>query len=186
ICWTIVVYPIVAEWIFILTVDVVFYRDCQEYNILSIFSKVRIHRKLFLYNIENLALISKKKIHRFSIFGCMIEQHAFSIILISCAISMFLFGWYSLKRPPKYRESYKGFTKSKYEDRSKAHWDFSHKYGGKLYLKLASILLVFGIIGLFVGIEFKLGFVLAIIVLGVGITIIRIKIENALINKFGK
>ena len=113
-------------------------------------------------------------------------ENGFSIILIVTSVVMFLVGWNYLKNPPKYSEAYKGWTKSKYEGRSKAHWVFSHTYGGKLYLKLAFILFGLGAIGLFINFGFKIGFILAIVVICVGVTIIRIKIENALIDKFGK
>ncbi len=113
-------------------------------------------------------------------------ENGFSIILIVSSIVMFLVGLNYLKNPPKYSDAFKGWTKSKYEGRSKAHWDFSHNYGGKLYLKLAFILFLLGSIGIFVRLGFKIGFILAIVIMGVGVTVIRIKVENALIDKFGK
>ena len=113
-------------------------------------------------------------------------QNPFPIVLFVSAIIMFLIGWINLRKTPKYSEDYKGFTKSKYEGRSKAHWDFSHKYSGKLFLKFALILFGLGIIGFFVDFGLMTGFMLAIAILGIGVTIIRVKVENALIDRFGK
>ncbi|MEY8870463.1 SdpI family protein [Flavobacteriaceae bacterium 144Ye] len=116
----------------------------------------------------------------------MNDQNSFSIILLTCAFMLFLTSWWYLKRTPKYSKSYKGLTKSKYEGRSKAHWDFSHIYGGTLYFKLAIVLLILGVLGFFIDFGFMIGFIMAITIVCIGITIIRIKVDNALIDRFGK
>lgn len=113
-------------------------------------------------------------------------QNPLPIILFVSAIIMVMIGWINLKKTPQYSEDYKGFTKSKYEGRSKAHWDFSHKYSGKLFLKFACILFGLGFIGFFVDFGLIIGFIVAVTILGIGVTIIRIKVENALMDKFGK
>ncbi|HNQ26847.1 MAG TPA: hypothetical protein PKL92_02900 [Aquaticitalea sp.] len=116
----------------------------------------------------------------------MNAQNSFSIILFTVAVVMFFNGWWYLKKPPKYRESYKVLAKSKYQVRSGAHWDFSINCEGLLYVKFAAFFVLLALLGILIEIHTALGFVLGITIAAVGVVVIRLKVDKALIEKFGK
>ncbi|MCF1190721.1 hypothetical protein LRR18_03915 [Mangrovimonas sp. AS39] len=113
-------------------------------------------------------------------------ENSFSIILLTTSVLMFFTGWWQTKKPPKYQEDFKMLSKSKRAGRSSEHWYFSLSYGGNLYLKFAGILFGLGILGFLLNFQMMVGFILAISIVVIGVAVIGLKTEKALVNKFGK
>ena len=120
------------------------------------------------------------------IIRTMNPENSFSIILFTTSAIMFFTGWWQTKRPPKYQEDYKMFSKSKRAGRSAEHWYFSFSYSGKLFLKLALVLFILAIVGLMIPFSMMVGFMIAISIVVIGAGIIAVKTEKALIKRFGK